>query len=146
MECRIRQALLEKFVVSEIDRTHQWMIDVNPTCDEADGLRRVLVANSLVVGRDFTELDDWLAAVREDLASEHSTQDLWDDDFDTSGDPFSLSRPGQVADDPQPDRDLSPMFETRDAPITSSGRKISRNGPCPCGSGKKYKKCCLKKQ
>ena len=22
---------------------------------------------------------------------------------------------------------------------------ISRNAPCPCGSGKKYKKCCLKK-
>lgn len=25
------------------------------------------------------------------------------------------------------------------------GRKIGRNDPCPCGSGKKYKKCCLKK-
>jgi tetratricopeptide (TPR) repeat protein len=23
--------------------------------------------------------------------------------------------------------------------------KISRNAPCPCGSGKKYKKCCLNK-
>jgi preprotein translocase subunit SecA len=21
-------------------------------------------------------------------------------------------------------------------------RKISRNEPCPCGSGKKYKRCC----
>ncbi len=21
--------------------------------------------------------------------------------------------------------------------------KIGRNDPCPCGSGKKYKKCCL---
>lgn len=25
------------------------------------------------------------------------------------------------------------------------GKKISRNDPCPCGSGKKYKKCCLGK-
>jgi tetratricopeptide (TPR) repeat protein len=24
--------------------------------------------------------------------------------------------------------------------------KISRNAPCPCGSGKKYKKCCLSTQ
>ena len=24
-----------------------------------------------------------------------------------------------------------------------TGRKIGRNDPCPCGSGKKYKKCCL---
>lgn len=23
------------------------------------------------------------------------------------------------------------------------GEKIARNGPCPCGSGKKYKKCCV---
>ncbi|MFT5083329.1 MAG: hypothetical protein ACI9Y1_001371 [Lentisphaeria bacterium] len=23
--------------------------------------------------------------------------------------------------------------------------KTPRNGPCPCGSGKKYKKCCLQK-
>ena len=27
------------------------------------------------------------------------------------------------------------------APIRSSG-KVGRNEPCPCGSGKKYKKCC----
>jgi len=24
-----------------------------------------------------------------------------------------------------------------------AGRKIGRNDPCPCGSGKKYKRCCL---
>ena len=24
--------------------------------------------------------------------------------------------------------------------------QIGRNDPCPCGSGKKYKKCCLKEQ
>jgi preprotein translocase subunit SecA len=26
-----------------------------------------------------------------------------------------------------------------------SGQKVGRNEPCPCGSGKKYKKCCLAK-
>lgn len=25
------------------------------------------------------------------------------------------------------------------------GHKVRRNAPCPCGSGKKYKKCCLTK-
>jgi preprotein translocase subunit SecA len=25
-------------------------------------------------------------------------------------------------------------------------KKIGRNDPCPCGSGKKYKKCCLGKE
>jgi hypothetical protein len=26
------------------------------------------------------------------------------------------------------------------------GRAIGRNDPCPCGSGKKYKKCCLRRE
>jgi preprotein translocase subunit SecA len=26
--------------------------------------------------------------------------------------------------------------------VVRSGAKIGRNDPCPCGSGKKYKKCC----
>jgi len=29
-------------------------------------------------------------------------------------------------------------------PITNPGSKIGRNDPCPCGSGKKYKKCCMR--
>jgi preprotein translocase subunit SecA len=28
---------------------------------------------------------------------------------------------------------------------TPDGQKVGRNDPCPCGSGKKYKKCCLLK-
>lgn len=27
-------------------------------------------------------------------------------------------------------------------PIVRAGSRIGRNDPCPCGSGKKYKKCC----
>jgi preprotein translocase subunit SecA len=27
-------------------------------------------------------------------------------------------------------------------PVKRSGTKVGRNSPCPCGSGKKYKKCC----
>jgi len=29
------------------------------------------------------------------------------------------------------------------APHVSPFRSVGRNDPCPCGSGKKYKKCCL---
>jgi len=28
-------------------------------------------------------------------------------------------------------------------PVHRNGPRVGRNGPCPCGSGKKYKKCCL---
>jgi len=27
-----------------------------------------------------------------------------------------------------------------------TGPKVGRNDPCPCGSGKKFKKCCMNKQ
>jgi preprotein translocase subunit SecA len=30
--------------------------------------------------------------------------------------------------------------------VRRGGKKIGRNDPCPCGSGKKYKKCCLLKE
>jgi len=29
-------------------------------------------------------------------------------------------------------------------PKKGNGKKVGRNDPCPCGSGKKYKKCCGK--
>ncbi len=35
--------------------------------------------------------------------------------------------------------------ETKKRPVKRKTRKIGRNEPCPCGSGKKYKKCCGKK-
>ncbi|MCI5655557.1 MAG: SEC-C domain-containing protein [Ruminococcus sp.] len=28
--------------------------------------------------------------------------------------------------------------------VKSAKQRIGRNDPCPCGSGKKYKKCCGK--
>jgi preprotein translocase subunit SecA len=30
--------------------------------------------------------------------------------------------------------------------VSGKSKKIGRNDPCPCGSGKKYKKCCLGKE
>lgn len=30
-------------------------------------------------------------------------------------------------------------------PIRNRGKRVGRNDPCPCGSGKKYKQCCLRK-
>jgi hypothetical protein len=35
-----------------------------------------------------------------------------------------------------------PCYEVQ-PPVTNPLRRVGRNEPCPCGSGKKYKKCCL---
>lgn len=34
-------------------------------------------------------------------------------------------------------------FSPATATVTRDAPKVGRNEPCPCGSGKKYKKCCL---
>ena len=39
------------------------------------------------------------------------------------------------------ERLLSPL-----KPMRTSEPQVGRNDPCPCGSGLKFKKCCLKKQ
>ena len=31
-------------------------------------------------------------------------------------------------------------------PITNDQPRVGRNAPCPCGSGRKFKKCCLVKR
>ena len=44
--------------------------------------------------------------------------------------------------------DEIPLFPEKDGkviPFTTATKKIYPNDPCPCGSGKKYKRCCGKK-
>ncbi len=36
--------------------------------------------------------------------------------------------------------------ETRKEPVRNVGKKVGRNDPCPCGSGKKFKACCMRKE
>jgi hypothetical protein len=40
---------------------------------------------------------------------------------------------------------LDDNFDDKELPYVRETLKVGRNEPCPCGSGKKYKKCCLNK-
>ena len=37
----------------------------------------------------------------------------------------------------------APRTNPSDTPHVNPLRNVGRNDPCPCGSGKKFKKCCL---
>jgi preprotein translocase subunit SecA len=52
--------------------------------------------------------------------------------------PADAVETGRVASSP-------PAARPTPSPRTATGEKIGRNDPCPCGSGKKYKKCCYLK-
>jgi len=40
----------------------------------------------------------------------------------------------------------SQTSEHKPEPLRNTGKKVGRNDPCPCGSGKKFKACCMRKQ
>ena len=35
--------------------------------------------------------------------------------------------------------------QVKKQPVRTAAKKVGPNDPCPCGSGKKYKKCCMHK-
>jgi preprotein translocase subunit SecA len=39
----------------------------------------------------------------------------------------------------------SPDGTVKQQPVRNKDKKVGPNDPCPCGSGKKYKKCCMQK-
>jgi len=46
------------------------------------------------------------------------------------------------ADQPEDIRDLEILQNSQESTAAITTKKANRNDPCPCGSGKKYKKCC----
>ncbi len=44
--------------------------------------------------------------------------------------------------EPDKEEDLSDLERKLMPPVRHVEAKVGRNQPCPCGSGKKYKKCC----
>lgn len=63
--------------------------------------------------------------------------DLEDDEFDSMDDEEFFHE--ALEDDFPPVQAGYPLQE----PYTRETAKVGRNDPCPCGSGKKFKKCCL---
>jgi len=61
---------------------------------------------------------------------------------------FVMSRGERAANDAM-STGMNAGGETEDGKgvtVRRDGKKVGRNDPCPCGSGKKYKKCCLPRE
>ena len=44
--------------------------------------------------------------------------------------------------EPDKPEDISDLEKMLNPPKPTKSNKVGRNEPCPCGSGKKFKKCC----
>jgi hypothetical protein len=138
-------ALLYQFAYEGIKIARQLLVGRELDFD-GRGLRNCLLETCTLMGERFPEYDEWLATERAEKA-EH-----WRRVKELEGDPqgpvlFALEKlTGKKAADVAKARPPVPP-PPRLPPIRNppSKQKIGRNDPCPCGSGKKFKACCMRK-
>ena len=112
-----------------------WMdhIDAMDQLRQGIGLRAMGAKDPVVEYRNegFDMFDEMVAQIRDDTAKR-----LYHTVLRTNAQPI---RREQVA------KPIEPAGDTKPKPKRVSG-KVGPNDPCPCGSGKKYKKCCGMKE
>jgi hypothetical protein len=119
-----------------------------------------LVACSLMCGFDFPEL----AAMREEVVARDTEfrrqlasgdfegkliddldDDLSEDDYEDDDDYDEYDDDEMDSFYPEVPAEFNDRMPEPPRSIVNQTPKVGRNDPCPCGSGKKYKKCCLNK-
>ena len=122
---RLLRAVLASFSLDVIEPARQLILQ------EGWDLHGELLAVALLAGVEFSELEQWKAEEEEEAER--------------------LKQRREMLFSPTPKRRAQPAAPFGDlmdpAPVTPITRKdrVSRNDPCPCGSGRKYKKCCMNK-
>jgi hypothetical protein len=136
----LHHALLAQFSAEAVEPTRRFLLDQALTPDLRD-LRCRLVAVCAVVGAQFPELEAWQEEARHDAEVEAEKAREFEALLHEAGGDLGLmleKLKGQKR--PAP----GPRFAMPARP--SAQGKVGRNDPCPCGSGKKFKNCCLKSQ
>jgi hypothetical protein len=110
-------------------------------------LRQDLLETCTLTGERFPEYDEWLATAKAEK-EEH-----WRRVKELKGHPrgmlpFALEKlTGKTAADvakAEPTLPPTPRLTLPRKP--DAKKKVGRNDPCPCASGKKSKNCCMKQQ
>jgi hypothetical protein len=114
---------------------------------EGRGLRDDLLETCTLTGERFPEHDEWLAAEKAEK-EEHRKRVK-----ELEGDPtgmllFALEKLAgkKAADVPRAKPRLPQMPQVTLPRLPENKRRVGRNDLCPCGSGKKFKLCCGRRQ
>jgi hypothetical protein len=103
--------------------------DYDESCAD---LKRNVVEAATLMEVEFPEREQWKAEVEQERLERESKlreESLEDDNWENG--------------DAELDAGLDLDYEDEMPPAR---QKVGRNDPCPCGSGRKFKKCCLNKQ
>ena len=138
----LAHALLSQFAPEGIEAARRLLVGRELDFEDK-GLRNCLLETCTLMGERFPEYDEWLAVVKAEK-EEH-----WKRVKELEGDPrgmllFALEKLiGKKANDVPRARPHPPAMPRLAQPRQpESGRRVGRNDPCPCGSGKKFKVCC----
>lgn len=134
--------LTSQFAEEGIEPVRQVILDGRYD-ERLANLKRGIVAAATLLGVPFPEREQWKAEVD---AKQWELEKIWAEETGKL-----LERIRQLdAEKRKLERELRRAERERDSVAGSEGResprsqRIGRNDPCPCGSGKKYKRCCMK--
>ena len=136
---RIRKLYKEKAVDPYLLREEDYEFDPDIP-EEQEALHNVEKLKYLQPITDTIESMSWWACFKDeerDKQRELALNALWDN--------IPMAKAVNKEMEKRKEKDnLDDKIEYSATPIVK-GAKVGRNEPCPCGSGKKYKKCCLDK-
>ncbi len=148
------RSLLLNFSSAGIELARQHVLSAPKTPDVLE-VRQDLLLAAKMLGVSFPEFEAWTEDCRNDAAfrrqwyESHPLTQFDGAEADLSGDEYRESTRGfdRLSEDDFVDG-FDDGFEEgyEDVPpetIVRHDPRIGRNDPCPCGSGKKYKKCCF---
>src|SRR5262249_1151645 len=118
-------------------------------------LRSSLIAVCKIMGTRFLEFDVWQEQARTEAQEEGAKmQEIQKMAFEAGGDMAFLVRKlkAQLAEQQGEQKRLEAevaekerLLARRPTPRPARPDRIGRNDPCPCGSGKKFKACCMRR-
>src|SRR5262245_39700748 len=130
---KLDDALLGQFADEGIEPVRE-MVQRRAYDPMSSDLVRKLVAVSTALGVTFSEYPAWRREAEEKLAQQERRMK------EMRG---FLQAPAKPSLPPKPAPAREDYLERKPAPFLRNEKQVGRNDPCPCGSGKKFKKCCM---
>jgi hypothetical protein len=152
------QALLDHFSFAGVEPARQ-LIKQQELTPDLRHLRSSLIAVCKIMGSRFPEFDVWQEEAKSDAQQEWAKmQELQKLAFEAGGDlgllvqrlkarlaELQLEKKRLEAEVAEKKRLLARKPSPRPMPGSTRPNRIGRNDPCPCGSGKKFKHCCMRR-
>jgi hypothetical protein len=164
IQLNLCEALIHHFSFEGIEPTRQ-LIKRHELTSDLRTLRSILIATCKIMETRFAEFDVWEAEAKTDNEKEWArTEELRKLAFEAGGDYVLLVQKLKAevaknearlkeleAEVAETQKRLADYASARPLPARPEGSsskrlsRIGRNDPCPCGSGKKFKHCCMRK-